>query len=261
MTKIIHLSDLHIGYGNLGKKFNCIANNIIFLKEPAEDYVIVITGDLVETATNPSNYEEARSYIKKLEDAGFTVLVVPGNHDYGTGAWGSEKYVKIFKQTFFGDPQVRYPKLDIVNEIAFIGLDSMAEELHWYDRMFAEGELGEPQLDRLDELLLDADEKMKNCEYRVVYLHHHLFHQRSFCQLKDVEQLGEILENRNVNAILYGHNHAGGKQNGKWGIHRCYDGGTATRKEGGENPHRVIDFSRDARWDYDAEFWTSCDVF
>jgi 3',5'-cyclic AMP phosphodiesterase CpdA len=264
MKKIIHLSDLHIGYKDLGERFNCLINNIIFLKEPATNYVIVITGDIVETATDPSNYEKARTYIKKLKDAGFMVLVVPGNHDYGSGAWGSTRYVQLFKKTFFGDPQITYPKVDVVGNIAFIGLDSMAEELHWYDRMWADGELGKPQLDRLDALF--DQNPVKGCEYRVVYLHHHPFHRpplsplHHFCKLKDADELGEVLKHRKISALLHGHNHAGDNNNGKWGIKRCYDGGTATAKEDENSPHRVIDLGRDARWDYDAEFLTSCGV-
>ena len=257
--KIIHLSDLHVGYRNMGERFNCIVNNIIYLKEPPENYVIIFTGDLVETATNPSNYEEAKSYIDKLEVAGFKVLVVPGNHDYGTGAWGSEKYVSLFKQIFFNNTQIHNPKLDIVGDIAFIGLDTMAEELNWYDRMFAEGELGDSQLDQLDALLESSE--VKACKYRVVYIHHHVFHPRPLGQLKDAEKLGKKLRPQNIDALLYSHNHTGGKHNGKWGIHRCYDCGTATCKDNGNHPHRVIDLERDARCDYDAEFLTPCNDF
>jgi 3',5'-cyclic AMP phosphodiesterase CpdA len=253
MKKIIHFSDLHIGYRDLGDRFQCITDNVIFEKEPADEYIIVMTGDLVEKATNLSNYEEMKLYIEKLEATGFTVLVVPGNHDYGTGGLGSKKYVKLFKEAFFGDPKIEYPKLDIIDGIAFIGLDSMAEELHWYDRLFAEGELGAKQLQRLDAML--ADGSASACPYRVVYLHHHPFDPLPLHQLKDSDRLGEILQKHgNVDALLYGHNHMGKKRNGKWGIPRCYDAGTTTRKQDRTGAHRVIDLSRDARLDYDADF-------
>jgi 3',5'-cyclic AMP phosphodiesterase CpdA len=253
MKKIIHFSDLHIGYRDLGERFQCITDNVIFEKEPAEEYIIVMTGDLVEKATDPSNYEEVILYIEKLQAAGFTVLVVPGNHDYGTGSLGSKKYVDLFKEVFFGDPQIEYPKLDIIDGIAFIGLDSMAAELHWYDRLFAEGELGGKQLQRLD-AMLKADD-VRACVYRVIYLHHHPFDPLPLHHLKDSDKLGEILQKQgNVDALLYGHNHLGKKRNGKWGIRRCYDAGTTTRKLDFTGSHRVIDLSRDARLDYDADF-------
>lgn len=253
MKKIIHLSDLHVGYGDCGERFQCIADNIIFEKQPASNYVIVITGDLVEKATDPSNYEETRLYIGKLEQAGFTVLVAPGNHDYGTGAFGSKDYVARFKEVFFGDKKVQYPKVDVLDEVAFIGLDSMAEELHWYDRLFAQGELGQPQLERLEAIL--AGSAVRDCSKVVVYLHHHPFDPRLFHELKDSADLGKVLrENGRVDALLYGHNHAGKKRNGTWSIKRCYDAGTATQKEGNCGYHRVIDFDRDARLDYDGGF-------
>jgi 3',5'-cyclic AMP phosphodiesterase CpdA len=253
MKKIIHFSDLHIGYRDMGERFQCISDNLIFEKEPANGYVIVMTGDLLEKATDPANHEEMRLYIDRLEAAGYTVLVAPGNHDYGTGGVGSKKYVRKFKETFFGDTAVQFPKLDIIEGIAFIALDSMAEELNWYDRLFAEGELGEEQLQRLDVML--ADDAVAACSYRVVYLHHHPFDPLPLHQLKDSTELGEILAaHSNIDALLYGHNHMGKKRNGKWSIPRCYDAGTTTRKNGQPGEHRVIDLSRDPRLDYDADF-------
>jgi predicted MPP superfamily phosphohydrolase len=58
------------------------SKNILFEKEPASNYVIIISGDLVEKATDSSSYAEAKLYIDLLKDAGFRVLVIPGNHDY-----------------------------------------------------------------------------------------------------------------------------------------------------------------------------------
>lgn len=251
MKKIIHLTDTHMGFENLTTKFSDIVTRIIFTKENAEDYIIVHTGDVVEDATRDGSYEEALSHINRLRSAGFTVLLVPGNHDYGTGSNGDKRYVNKFKEYFLSKNE-EYPIKTIIDDIAFIGLDSMAEELHWYDQFFAEGELGDPQLERL-KVMLDSDE-VKNIKYKVVYLHHHPFHPKPFHHLKDSTKLGEILKPRNIDALLFGHNHDGRVWNGNWGIHRVYDGGTSTSKEGKPNPHRVIDLSKDASTDYDAKF-------
>jgi len=253
MKKIIHLSDLHMGYGDLGDRFGCIANNIIFAKQPAEQYVIVITGDIVDNAFAGSGYDEPEAHIERLRTAGYTVLVAPGNHDYGTGNLANKKYVRLFWQKLVKKPNVRYPNVDIVENIAFVGLDSMAKELHWYDALFANGELGEKQIRRLGDIL--NRKSVKQCDYRVVYLHHHPFDPLPFHELKDSKELGQMLRKcGNVDAILYGHNHAGKKRNGTWGIARCYDAGTATRKDGSAGYHRVIDLTRDARLDYDGDF-------
>ena len=251
MKKIIHLSDLHVGYQVCGAKFARIVTNIIFTKEPAVNYVVVVTGDLVETALQEQNYAEVKASLDRLTNAGFTVLVAPGNHDYGTGWLGSPAYVTAFKQTFFGTTTVEYPKLDIIEGVAFIGLDSMAEEVNWYDMLFAQGELGRAQLKRLTALLKRED--VSQCEKRVVYLHHHPFSPQPLHELKDSERLRQAIQNK-VDVLLFGHNHEGKTWNGKWGIPRCYDGGSSTHKQGAPGPHRVIDLSRDPRLDYDGDF-------
>ena len=252
LKKIIHLSDLHIGYRDMGKRFGSIADDIVYLKQPAENYVIVITGDIVEKASD-SHYRSALRYCTTLRTAGFSVLVVPGNHDYGSGAIALRKNVRVFKGIFFDSIEVTYPKLDFIGGIAFIGLDSMAEELHWYDALFAQGEQGSAQLQRLNEMLGDA--RVKRCAWRVVYLHHHPFDPRPLHELKDSNELGEIVRaHGNIDALLYGHNHEGRIHNGVWGVPRCYDAGSATHKDDGGDYHRVINLERDARWDYDADF-------
>jgi 3',5'-cyclic AMP phosphodiesterase CpdA len=260
MKKIIHLSDLHIGYPDLEERFQIIIKNIIFTKQPASNYVIVITGDLVERATS-ANYEEAKMYLEKLRKEGYTVLTVPGNHDYSNILFAESKNVERFKENFFEDPKQTYPKLDIIGntgeKIAFMGLDSMAEELHWYDSMWANGELGagkDEQLGRLDKMLKHED--VKSCKYKVVYLHHHPFDPLyAKHRLKDAEEFCNLLSKHKLDALLFGHNHHGRKWNGFLGIPRCYDGGSSTRKHNVTCEHRVIDLSRNARCDYDGDFF------
>jgi len=234
MKKIIHMSDLHIGFEDLEEKFGLIVKNLISEKgNYAGEYVIVITGDLINDANHQDDYAKVNTQLDILRQTGFKdILVIPGNHDYGTGSNGDKKFVKLFAQTMFGEA-VSYPKKDIIEGIAFIGLDSIAEELHWYDKLFSEGELGSKQLDRLSALL--AEDEVRSCQKRVIYLHHHPFDARPLHQLKDSDKLKKVLiaandGNNSIDAILYGHNHEGKAHNGQWGIPRCYDAGSATLK-------------------------------
>ncbi len=253
MKRIIHLSDPHMGFSNLSQRFRSIVDNILFAMHPAERFVIVITGDLVDQAGRPVNYVAAVRQLRRLRLAGFTVLLVPGNHDYGNGLVGDKRFVQRFKQAFFGTLDFEYPLLDVIEGTAFIGLDSMAQELDWDDRLFAEGELGSAQLSRLDEML--KSRPVLAARQRVVYLHHHPFDSLPLHQLKDSAALGMVLRRRgNIDALLYGHNHAARKRNGMWGIARCYDGGSATRKLGAAGVHRVIDLRRDPRLDWAGDF-------
>lgn len=252
MKKIIHFSDMHIGFENLKLNLEDIITRVIFTKKPAENYVVVITGDIVEDATKKGSYQQASTHLDRLKEAGFQLLVVPGNHDYGTGSLGSSKFVKKFKMHYYKNTSISYPKLDVIDNIAFIGLDSIAQELHWYDRIWAQGELGKKQLKRLDQIL--NSDKVKSCEYTVVYLHHHPFDPWPLHQLKDSNKLQHVLEGHKIDTLLFGHNHNGRIWNGCWGIKRIYDAGSSTSKNGKPHPHRVIDLSKETIFDYDAEF-------
>jgi predicted MPP superfamily phosphohydrolase len=256
MKKIIHLSDLHVGHEECGARFHALIDNITFLKQPANNYIIVITGDIVDNATHSEYIDEAVNAIGQLKERGYKVLVVPGNHDYGTGIKGDKKFVDVFKERYFNSGEISYPTLDIIDKIAFIGLDSTAEELHWFDRFFSEGELGKEQLKRLKKVLKKpevADRK------KVVYLHHHPFDFKLGMQLKDNNELKKIIENK-IDMLLFGHYHADSTSAGKifhgvWGIPRCYNAGSSTHKNGDAGFQRIIDLSyADPRMDYDGNF-------
>ena len=255
MKKIIHLSDLHVGFAHCQSHLNRVVTNLIFKKQPAADYVVILSGDLVEDGTRDGLFETALVEVNRLRKAGYGVLVCPGNHDYGTGSNGDKNLVPKFKEIFFGDPSTVFPKLDIIGTTAFIGLDTMADELHWHDQFLADGELGKPQLKALKGLLDSS--KVKACGHRVVYMHHHPFDPHFGHGLNDSRKLGEILAGR-IDCLLFGHNHDGRVWNGQWDIPRCYDAGSSTRKNLGnpdkQSPHRVIDLGRDARFDYDGMF-------
>ena len=234
MKKIIHLSDLHVGYKDLGDRFMDIVERLnSLLGDSACRYVIVITGDLIDNANCQESCKVVKLGIESLKMAGFKdVLVVPGNHDYGTGSNGDIKFVKVFKDYFLSD-NTFFPVKNIIEEVAFIGLDSMADELHWYDKLWAEGELGKKQLSELVNVLESED--VLSCKKRVIYLHHHPFDARPVHQLKDSKKLKKVLmaaieKGISIDAILYGHNHQGRSHNGEWGIKRCYDGGSSTKK-------------------------------
>jgi 3',5'-cyclic AMP phosphodiesterase CpdA len=255
MPKIIHLSDLHIGHRDCGDKFKQIIDALSSSMLPAKEYVIVITGDLVENASNNSARDEVLGGINVLKRYGYTVLVVPGNHDYGNGIWASKKHVDYFKMQFYGNAKQCYPKVDEVDDVVFIGLDSTAEELHWYDRMLAEGELGKHQLKKLERIIGD---RVYDGMKKVVYLHHHPYDSQFGHQLKDSHLLEEVIRNK-VDVLLFGHLHnksdgSGNVYNGIWGIERAYNAGSATRKNGNYGFHRVMDLDKSPHSDYDAKF-------
>jgi 3',5'-cyclic AMP phosphodiesterase CpdA len=226
------------------------------LKQPANNYIVLITGDIVDNATHSEQIDEAVEAIEQFEERGYKVLVVPGNHDYGTGTRGYEKFVDLFKEKYHKSREISYPKLDIIDEIAFIGLDSTAEELHWLDRFLSEGELGKEQLKRLKKMLNEPEVIARK---KVVYLHHHPFDFKLGMHLRDHNDFKNIIEN-NIDMLLFGHYHvdptsAGKIYHGAWGIKRCYNAGSSTHKNGNVGFQRIIDLSNaDPRMDYDGNF-------
>ncbi len=68
MKRIIHLSDLHVGHKECGIRFRTIIDNITFLKQPAYNYIILITGDIADNANHAEQTDEAVDAINQLED-------------------------------------------------------------------------------------------------------------------------------------------------------------------------------------------------
>jgi calcineurin-like phosphoesterase family protein len=181
--------------------------------------------------------------------------VVPGNHDYGKGIRQKQDYVPLFKEVFYGDSALHYPKKDLIDGMAFLGLDSMEEEVK-NDSLWADGCLGEEQLEKLNDLL-SADQEVVQADKRVVYLHHRPFmYFGPGHYLKDRKALKEVLMGKNVDLLLFGHKHFHRAFHGTWGLPRAYDGGTSTRKGGLYAPHRIIDLSQGPEHDIQANFLT-----
>jgi 3',5'-cyclic AMP phosphodiesterase CpdA len=239
MKKIIHLSDLHMGAGDsLGRPAEVVVTRLLEqFGDCASEYVVVVTGDLVQRATpcELDDYMEAKSQLDRFEDAGFDLVLAPGNHDLGTGSIGFPDMVPIFEETFYGDVR-GFPRLSRKGDIAFVILNSLAEELHWFDRWCAQGQIGKAQLDRMVTMLLSPASRA--CSKRVLCLHHHPFDWLPLHRLKDGRRLEKMLcrevinaENGvSVDAILYGHNHRGRSECGECCVPRAYDAGSATLK-------------------------------
>ena len=162
MKKIIHLSDLHIGYDNMSDILDDMIDRLIYLYQPASEYVVVVTGDMVDDATKTEQLETAQRQMDRIKNAGFSLLATPGNHDYGTGNNATPSGMRTYKEYIYGDPNERFPRFDPIDDIAFIGLDSMEGEIKKKQGLLADGEIGDAQLEALERLL--KSQPVKNCE-------------------------------------------------------------------------------------------------
>lgn len=271
--KIIHFSDIHIGYKDkvysnkysvADDRFSLIIDNLqVKLRElnnlKQKEYVIVITGDLVNQAGGKGddgyqNYKIMKDKLTQLNKKGFkNILIVPGNHDYYKPyLHADKKLVQVFQDNFWNFTQEtalteNYPRLNIINKVAFIGLDSMSAESGPLKSWGAEGDLGKPQRDRLVDLL-NNNIAVRNCKHRVIYLHHNPFDLKYWHILQDAAAFKDLLKSYNdthfdkkIDLLLFGHTHNSQKYNGNCAIPRCYEAGTTTRKLGMPGIHRLID--------------------
>lgn len=253
--KIIHISDTHIGSGDAAECFSQVIADIRGLIGSDTDWVVVHTGDLLDREA-VDEAQTGLALLKKLEGRDgprVPILLSPGNHDYGCSWRIRQSSAASFRKTFashvFGDQPHEFPVLRIIGSCAFIGLDSMAAEFGIVKGLFAEGELGGEQLDRLNRLL---DEPRLRGLYKVVHLHHHPFISsysirpdiadrhfvskiyswfgRGQLRLKDANSLLQILRDR-INLMLFGHKHYGLDHRfeaQRYGIDMAFDASSST---------------------------------
>jgi len=269
--KIIHISDTHIGSEQGARRFKCIIEDIHQVVARGGPWWVVHTGDLIDKAVEPQR-ALARQLLAQLEQPphgpALPVLLVPGNHDYGCSWHTDWQAARDFKNAFagliFGDQPHEFPVLRVVGRCAFIGLDSSAMEFGLFKGLFAKGELGQAQLDRLNALLNQPELAGL---YKVVCLHHHPFidgysvrpdfadphfwsktlkwHGRRFLRLKDANSLVQILRDR-IDLLLFGHRHYGLDHRfeaQRYGIGMAFDASstTAEKTDADTMRYRIID--------------------
>lgn len=267
--KLIHISDTHIGCDDNTLRFERVVDDLLANPpDVPENCVIVHTGDLIDSATDISR-QAGRLLLDRLATR-YRVLLCPGNHDYGDASSVDKESALVFQRTFgdyiFQDQPSDFPVVTRMGKYVFIGLDSNAEELSFWERWFAEGHLGRKQLSDLNELL-DSPELAD--KLIVVYLHHHPFTfgysvmpdvgdrnplnylyvqlTRPFLRLKDAFSLCQVLRDR-AQVLLFGHMHFGLDCSGegrKYGMKLAFDGGstTCTDNDMDRMRYRVIDLA------------------
>lgn len=272
VDSIIHLSDLHFG-ARSSAEFLALHSALVkeISKHPKQKYLLVITGDVVDDGSK-SQYYAARQFfedlVKALPVLKESILFCPGNHDYGwNGIFASPSNIRRFNAHFakflpgpsHGDQELldfpiihsfpghrdlsasvhlnpRKEDTKPYQKLYFIGLDSMQAELG-IDRIGAEGELGERQLEELKRLLDNIAHHPhfdKDLSKIIVYLHHDPWDQNGpLLRLKDREKFLDLLKTSQVNMLLCGHSHSRYVKKldtaASWAFAICADSTTASR--------------------------------
>lgn len=264
--KIIHLSDTHIGRDDNERRMHALLQDITN-QGGAQDSVLVHTGDLIHHG-HPDEMRVGRRVLDSLAGQGWRILLVPGNHDCGDSLHVDPQWAALFRDQFapylFGSAAAQFPVLTLLEDCAFIGLDSNAAEMGFWERWMAEGYLGSAQLARLGALLDSPEVQTRTA---IVYLHHHPFidapmvradvgdkaywkelfgwNTRGFRRLKDAYSLMQCVRDR-ADILLFGHQHFGldfSAEAQRYGIRLALDASssTATQMDTDRMRYRVID--------------------
>ncbi|WP_323737083.1 metallophosphoesterase [Methanosphaera sp. ISO3-F5] len=185
MTKIVHMSDLHIGFANFREDILLNTINKINKLNPE---AVVISGDITDNGYY-REFVKVKEYLDLLIPP---TIVIPGNHDARN--IGDEVFEEII-----GD---RYSTLDLEeSNIKIIGLDSSEPDLD-------HGKIGRLQKRFLEREIKDAEDRNM---FIIITVHHHIISipntGRERNVLSDAGDVLLLLLENNVNLVLSGHKH------------------------------------------------------
>lgn len=208
--KVIHLSDLHIGRSENYEKLILLADRIIQKFNDDNKPTIIITGDITDDG-DIHQFRKVKKVIQELENTGFIVVPVPGNHDYGNNGIIEETSSQTAFSEYLGKNH-RYPYEIKNGDHHIIIVDSMEAEMEKIDFIGAQGCIGRRQLNNLNAIIEEIKENSANAKITVA-LHHHPFYYKYFLALRDADNFKKVVgditgKNQKIDCLLFGHKHA-----------------------------------------------------
>lgn len=185
MTKIVHMSDLHIGFTQFRE--DILLNTINKINKLNPD-AVVISGDITDNGYY-REFVKVKGYIDLLIPP---TIVIPGNHDARN--IGDEVFEEII-----GD---RYSTLELEkSNIKIIGLDSSVPDL-------GHGKIGRLQKRFLEREIKDAEDRDM---FIIITVHHHIIPVpntgRERNVLSDAGDILLLLLENDIKLVLSGHKH------------------------------------------------------
>jgi len=241
MTKLIHISDLHMHdfrfSGNMVAATRKLVRRIIKQEDP-EECVVVISGDLVSSMTEREKISALYALLP-LKEAGFLVEVSEGNHDNGPlGLILQDSAVQHFKalvEELCGYRPDDYPHHVEVGELIIVNMNSSRSQT-----FLASGRLGTEQMDRAQALIDAAPDK-----HSVVTFHHCPSSGNPTRRLSDRMELKERID---CDLMLVGHLHEDREWSNTFGARRLMSVAPSAR----EDKYRRIWFTEEGgiEWDW-----------
>lgn len=241
MYKIAHISDLHFNGHNESHKEKLVKLIWDIINRNCDH--IAITGDITDNA-DEKDYNALREIFQHFNILSKEKLtLIPGNHDI----FGSEKveggvflypsickkvnftekvhfFYQNFKETFneleIDDDEYIFPCFKIINNIALISINSVAEWSMERNPKGTNGNVSDRRFLKLKEILLLNEFEHK---FKIVLIHHHfnkpvldsnniehslwLYIERYRMKLYNKDRLFKLFNESEVNLVLHGHTH------------------------------------------------------
>jgi 3',5'-cyclic AMP phosphodiesterase CpdA len=163
---------------------------------------LALTGDLANVSLR-AEWEAALRWLASYGAPAEAVTIIPGNHDtYVADVAGMFEQLFAAYQTAELRRQETYPFVRLRGEVALIGVNSCVPT----GDFGAWGEVGAPQLARLEELLTDGEVTRRA---RVVLIHHPpVMHKPpEHRNLRDRAAFVALLGRTGADLVLHGHDH------------------------------------------------------
>jgi 3',5'-cyclic AMP phosphodiesterase CpdA len=206
LTTLFHCSDLHFGHPAVPEQYEAIE---ALIQERKYD-VIAISGDVSQRA-RAGEFQRAREFIRKAEQAGAETIVVPGNHDVAwwfapLGLGDSERIFAKYRAYISQDLE---PVLRVAGA-TFVGLNTSQgvnrHTLTWNLRDISIiGHLRRAQIERAR---LEF-EKSRAGDARVIVMHHNPIKGELSQRhgLKNTQRILGAFAEMKVDLVLCGHDH------------------------------------------------------
>ncbi len=258
-TRVVHLSDLHVGQHMPEERVRPMAVFRIWLEAlgACAPDILIVSGDLVERPGDAYGMGRVHAL---LNDFGTAWMVVPGNHDIKRPG-----YHDAFND-IYGD----YPRVETHHGIDFILFDSMAglplDERDVAERVYGdyvcytEGRVGERQYAIAHDMLAGKPQRP-----RAIVLHHHVMRQHADLMpnvprqvgltedifgtmkaLMDADHLFEWASDHGVHTVYHGHKHLFQQPGLRAHNLLILNAGSSTLRDG-DQLARIVDYLPDRR--------------
>lgn len=240
--KIAHISDIHLSYRYKSHNFDKLIKILEYVSGNSFDH-LVITGDITHTAQK-YDFQSLKEILKTfgMYNNQKTTIII-GNHDIFGGVVTAEDvynfpikckntdykkqvnnffnhFSELYENCSFPDPENVYPFIKTVGDVAFFGLNSIAEYSYIKNPLASNGKLCKKDFTVLKTAVNSVEIKSK---FKIAIIHHHFSRfkkdnvhlnnyfwnkiEKNTMKLRKKNKILKLFKTMDVKLVLHGHIH------------------------------------------------------